>query len=357
MFGVLSALAQPALFLLDPEDAHGLTIKALKALPARKPAADDPALAVKAFGLTFPNPVGVAAGFDKQAEVADALLGLGFGFVETGGVTPKPQPGNPRPRVFRLVADGAVINRYGLNSDGAGVVARRLAARAGRPGIVGVNIGPNKDATDRIADYATLIGTLADHVAYLSLNVSSPNTPGLRDLQQVAFLDDLLARALDARERTRRRPPVLVKISPDIALADLDDIVRVCVARNVDGMIVANTTIARPATLKERTKATETGGLSGRPLMEPSTRLLAETFRRVEGRFPLIGVGGISSGADAVAKIEAGATLVQLYTGLIYGGLGLLGEIKREIVRAVHTDRLSSVAGLVGKSAPSLQGG
>jgi dihydroorotate dehydrogenase len=354
MLGLLSALARPALFLLDPEDAHGLTIRGLKAMPLKAPPADDPRLAVSAFGLAFPNPVGVAAGFDKQGEVADALLTLGFGHVEVGGVTPRPQAGNPRPRVFRLVADGAVINRYGLNSDGLDVVARRLATRSGRPGLVGVNIGPNKDATDRIADYVTLVEGLAEHVAYLSVNVSSPNTPGLRDLQQAAVLDDILGRVLEARARSKRQPAILLKISPDIALADLDDIVAVARRQKIDGMIVSNTTIARPSSLRETAKANEAGGLSGRPLFTASTKLLAETFRRVEGQFPLIGVGGIASGADAVAKIEAGATLVQLYTGLIYGGLGLLDEMKREMLRAVRQAGVASISGLVGRRADDL---
>jgi dihydroorotate dehydrogenase len=351
MLGLLSALARPALFLLDPEDAHGLTIKGLKAMPAKAPPANDARLAVHAFGLDFPNPVGVAAGFDKQGEVADALLTLGFGHVEVGGVTPRPQAGNPRPRVFRLVADGAVINRYGLNSDGLDVVARRLAARARRPGIVGVKIGPNKDSADRVGDYAALVTGLGEHVSYLSVNVSSPNTPGLRDLQQASVLDDILARVLDARDQTARRPAILLKISPDIALADLDDIVRVARGRRIDGMIVSNTTIARPDSLRERDKAKETGGLSGRPIFAASTKLLAETFRRVEGQFPLVGVGGVSSGADALAKIEAGATLVQLYTGLIYGGLGLLDEMKREMLRAVRQAGVGAVTDLIGRQA------
>ena len=265
---------------------------------------------MRAFGLNFPNPVGMAAGFDKNAEVPDVLLRLGFGFAEVGTITPRPQPGNPRPRVFRLQADEGVINRLGFNSQGADVVLRRLAARANAGGIVGINVGANKDAPDRVADYVRLIERFAAVASYVTVNISSPNTPGLRALQQAAVLDDLLARVVDARERVAPHAgptPVLLKIAPDLSLAELDDVVGIARSRRVDGMIVGNTTLARPPSLRDTKTAKETGGLSGRPLFPLATRMLAETYVRVEGVFPLIGVGGIDSGNAALAKFRAGA--------------------------------------------------
>ena len=357
MIGLFDRLSLPLLRALDPEDAHALAIKALRFMPVPKAAADPPELAVRAFGLNFPNPVGMAPGFDKNAAVPDALLRLGFGFVEVGTVTPRPQTGNPRPRLFRLEADGGVINRMGFNNDGAPVVLARLAARAAGGGIVGVNIGANKDSADRSEDYVRLIDTFAPVASYFTVNVSSPNTPGLRDLQQARALDDLLARVIDARERVRARAgptPVLLKIAPDLTLSDLDDAVGIARKHGVDGMIVSNTTISRPASLRERDKAAETGGLSGRPLFKLSTRMLAETFVRAEGAFPLIGVGGIDSGATAIAKIKAGATLVQVYSGLVYRGLGLLSEIKSEFSAALKRGRRTSLASLVGVDAAEM---
>lgn len=355
MIGLFDRLARPLLRLLDPETAHRLTIRALKLLP-KSPPDDDPRLAVRVFGLNFANPVGIAAGFDKNAEVPDALLGLGFGFVEVGTVTPLPQAGNPRPRVFRLEADQAVINRMGFNSAGADAVLKRLAARAGRGGIVGVNIGPNRDARDRAADYVRLIDTLAPVASYIAINVSSPNTPGLRDLQRTAALDDLLARVVARRDRIAPQAgptPVLVKIAPDVSLAELDDIVGSARRHHVDGMIVGNTTVSR-GNLREREVAKQEGGLSGRPLFALSTRMLAETYVRVEGAFPLIGVGGIDSGEAALAKIKAGADLVQLYTGLIYRGLGLLDEIKTALLRALAAERAEQLGELVGVHAAAM---
>src|SRR5215467_14435534 len=293
---------------MDPEDAHGLALRALKLAPLPKAMQDDARLAVRAFGLTFPNPLGLAAGFDKHAEVPDALLRVGFGFAEVGTVTPRPQPGNPRPRLFRLNADEAVINRFGFNSEGEAAVLARLAARASRGGIVGLNIGANKTTEDRGADYVRLIEAFAPVSSYFTVNVSSPNTPGLRDLQQAAALDDLLVRVVAARDRVSLRAgdtPVLVKIAPDLSLAELDDVVAVTRRRMIDGMIVSNTTVKRPATLRESRLAQEAGGLSGKPLFALATRMLAETYVRVEGAFPLIGVGGIDSGATALAKIRA----------------------------------------------------
>jgi dihydroorotate dehydrogenase len=350
LLSLASRLVRPVLLSTDPETGHNLAIAALKTLPLPACGADDRRLAVSAFGLAFPNPIGLAAGFDKHAEVPDAALKLGFGFVEVGGVTPKPQPGNAKPRVFRLVPDEAVINRYGLNSDGADVVARRLAERAGRSGIVGVNIGPNKDSADRVADYGLLVEKLSPHVSYLSVNVSSPNTPGLRDLQQASFLDEVLARCLEARDKAAPGRPVLVKIAPDLSLEGLDDMVAVSRRRGIDGMIVSNTTIDRPASLKDQATARETGGLSGRPLFGRSTAMLAEAWRRVEGQFPLIGVGGVASAEDAYAKIAAGATLVQLYSGLVFKGFGLVGEIKQGLAQRLGRERVASVADLVGKA-------
>ncbi len=327
---VLFDLARPLLHALDPETAHKLTVAALAAAPRRAPPADDPRLAVEAFGLRFPNPVGIAAGFDKHAEAVDGVMGLGVGFAEVGGVTLLPQPGNPRPRVFRLVEDGAVINRYGLNSVGADVVASRLAARRARGGIVGVNLGANKDSTDRAGDYATLAAKLARHCDFLTVNVSSPNTPGLRDLQAEAQLDDLIARTVEARNQACRgsgSAAVLLKIAPDLSEADLDGVVAVALRRGIDGLIVANTTIARPQSLGSVHRG-ETGGLSGRPLFARSTQVLAQAALRLGGGMPLIGVGGVEDWRGALAKIEAGASLVQLYTAMIYKGPGLIADIK-----------------------------
>ncbi len=356
MIGLFDRLARPLLRLLDPETAHRLTITALK-FSAKSPPDNDPRLAVRVFGLNFANPVGLAAGFDKNAEVPDALLGLGFGFVEVGTVTPLPQAGNPRPRVFRLEADAAVINRMGFNSAGADAALKRLAARAGRGGIVGVNIGPNRDTRDRAADYVRLVDMLAPVASYIAINVSSPNTPGLRDLQRTAALDDLLARVMARRDRVAPQAgptPVLVKIAPDVSLSELDDIVGSARRRHVDGMIVGNTTVSRPGSLREREIAKQEGGLSGRPLFALSTRMLAETYVRVEGAFPLIGVGGIDSGEAALAKIKAGADLVQLYTGLIYRGSGLLGEIKTALLHALAAERVERLGELVGVNAAAM---
>jgi dihydroorotate dehydrogenase len=349
-------LAAPLLRRLDPEAAHGLALRALKLAPLPRAAPDDVKLSVPAFGLTFPNPVGLAAGFDKNAEVIDALFRLGFGFVEAGGVTPQPQPGNPRPRLFRLDADQAVINRLGLNSEGAAAVAARLAARHDAEGIVGINIGANKDTVDRAADYVACIAALSPHVGFLTVNVSSPNTPGLRNLQQAAALDDLLARVIDARERAAEgaaRKPLLLKIAPDLTLGDLDDVVGVARRHRIDGMIVGNTTVSRPK-LRETAKATEQGGLSGRPLFALSTRMLAETYVRVEGAFPLIGAGGIDSGAAAFAKIKAGANLLQLYSGLIFRGIGLVGSIKRDLLDFLRVGRMEQLADAVGRDAAAV---
>jgi len=357
MIGLLDRLARPLLYTLDPETAHRLAIRMLQVLPMPPPAKDDKRLAMRVFGLNFSNPIGIAAGFDKNAEIADVLLRAGFGFVEVGTITPLPQLGNPRPRLFRLDADRAVINRLGFNSEGGDAVLRRLAARAPAGGIVGVNVGANKDAADRVTDYVRLIERFAAVASYVTVNISSPNTPGLRDMQQAAVLDDLLARVIEARDRVAPNAgptPVLLKIAPDLALADLDDVVGIARARRIDGMIVGNTTVARPAGLRDKAKAQQTGGLSGRPLLALADRMLAETYVRVEDAFPLVGAGGIDSGASALGKIRAGASLVQVYSGLVFRGLGLIAEIKRAIVAALERDHAQSLADYVGAEAAAV---
>ncbi|MCC7017002.1 MAG: quinone-dependent dihydroorotate dehydrogenase [Rhodospirillales bacterium] len=345
----LYRLLRPALFALDPETAHRLAVLALKAglseAHARK---DDPVLATRVFGLDFPNPVGLAAGFDKNGEAPDAILGLGFGFAEVGTVTPKPQAGNPRPRLFRLVADGALVNRMGFNNDGIERVAARLARRA-RRGVVGVNIGQNKGG-DATADYVACAARLSPLADYLVVNVSSPNTPGLRALQGREPLARLLAAVREARDEavpTGARPPLLVKIAPDLADDDLKDIAEVARALPVDGIIATNTTVARPPGLKDPQRG-ESGGLSGKPLFEPSTRALAKLYELTGGTLPLVGVGGVASGMESYAKIRAGASLVQLYTALVYEGPGLVGAIKRELAELLRRDGFSSVAAAVG---------
>ena len=357
MIRAFDAFSLPLLRFFDPEDAHRLAIQGLRLLPPLRLKPDDPKLAVRAFGLNFPNPIGMAAGFDKNAEVPDALLRLGFGFVEIGSVTPRPQDGNPRPRLFRLERDEAVINRMGFNNDGAEAVLRRLAARANLGGIVGVNVGANKDSPDRVADYVKQIEMFAPVADYFTVNVSSPNTPGLRNLQQAKMLDELLARVIDARERVRTEAgdsPVLLKIAPDLSLAELDDVVHIARSRRVDGMIVSNTTLARPASLRESGRAKEQGGLSGRPLFRLSTRMVAETFVRTEAAFPLIGVGGIDSGGAALTKIRAGASLIQLYSSLVYKGLGVIESIKRDLASTLLRTGRETLSEIVGADAATI---
>ena len=330
---------------LDAEAAHGLALAALKTglLPSdRRP--DPPSLAVKVWGRTLPNPVGLAAGFDKNAEVPDALLDLGFGLVEIGSVTPRPQEGNPRPRLFRLPEDRGVINRMGFPGQGLDAVRSRLATRP-RRGFVGVNVGANKDSTDRAADYVVGCAALRPYADYLVCNVSSPNTPGLRNLQGRAQLADLLKRVQDAI--ATKPVPLVVKIAPDATDDDLDDIVAVCRDLKMDGIIISNTTLSRPASLRSPRRE-ETGGLSGAPLTTLSTEVVRRTARRVEGRFPLIGCGGIGSGADAYAKIRAGATLVQLYSAMVYDGPPLIRRIKDELATLLARDGFATVSEAVG---------
>jgi dihydroorotate dehydrogenase len=337
--------------LLPPEAAHRLTLWALAAglVPAAG-GADDPILATRLWGLDFPNPVGLAAGFDKDAAVYGAMLRLGFGFLEIGSVTPRPQPGNLRPRLFRLPEDGAVINRLGFNSAGHAVAAANLAGHAAlRRGILGVNLGKNRDSADAEADYAAGVAALGSHADYLVINVSSPNTPGLRALQEPAALRRLIDAVTTARHQAlpTRPSPLLLKIAPDLTAADRQDIAAVALAGGIDGLIVSNTTIARPAGLRGR-HARESGGLSGRPLFAPSTELLGDMYRLTGGRLPLVGVGGIASGSNAYAKIRAGASLVQLYTALIYEGPGLIGRLKRELAACLRADGFRSLAEAVG---------
>ncbi|MGH6817586.1 MAG: quinone-dependent dihydroorotate dehydrogenase [Methylovirgula sp.] len=343
--------AQRLLLWLRPEFAHRLTIRALALLRRAAPSPDDPRLAVSAFGLDFPNPLGLAAGFDKNGEVVDAMLRLGFGFVEVGTVTPRPQRGNTRPRVFRLRDDRAVVNRLGFNSLGHKAVHRRLAARYASPGIVAANLGANRHSEDRIADYVAGIEAFADVAQFFVINISSPNTPGLRDLQRQQELDDLLPRVLAARDAALLRRPVVVKIAPDLTLEELDGIVRVCRAHRIDALAVSNTTLARPPDLIDSDEAKQQGGLSGRPLFTPSTRLLAQTYLRVENQFPLIGIGGVEDAATAFAKIEAGASLIELYSALIFKGPGLVEEIKRGLLAKVEAAGLSRLAEARGRGA------
>jgi dihydroorotate dehydrogenase len=346
-------LALPFSRLFEAEDAHRLAIRALSMMPGGPQPAEDPRLSVSAFGLNFRNPLGVAAGFDKNAEVPDAVLALGFGFAEVGTLTPKPQSGNPRPRVFRLLSDEGVINRLGFNNDGFHSAVARLSKR--KPsGILGINVGANKDSEDRIADYAAGVETFSPYASYLTINVSSPNTPGLRDLQSARALDELIKRVLEAREHAARngsgRKPILLKIAPDVALGDLDDIVEIAKKRALDGMIVSNTTIARPASLRDKNKR-EQGGLSGKPLFDLSTRMLAETYLRAERAFPIVGVGGIDSAETAWKKIRAGATLVQLYTGMVYKGFGIAREITHGLSLHLDRGRHRSIQDVVGLEA------
>jgi dihydroorotate dehydrogenase len=350
MLNLLLELARPALFALEPERAHEVALRSLEhGLYPHASRRDDPELAVELWGMRFPNPIGIAAGFDKDARVPDAVLGLGCGFAEIGTVTPLPQSGNPRPRIFRLVHDRAVVNRLGFNNGGHAAALARLERRSKR-GIVGVNIGANKDAADRTADYVRGLETFYSVASYFTVNISSPNTPGLRDLQAPAALDELLGRLMAARQRLvaagAAQVPIVVKIAPDIAEDDVAAIAERLAAHAVDGIAVSNTTLARPALRADAAK--EAGGLSGRPLFHRATVMLARVAAATGGRIPLIGIGGIDSGETALAKIEAGATLVQLYTGLIYEGPGLITRIKRHLVRAARERGVASVAKLRG---------
>lgn len=353
----LYPFAKPFIHALDPEKAHTLTIAMLRRgitgtshRPRRYKS-----LKTEVFGLSFDNPVGLAAGFDKDAEVLAGAQRMGFGFVEAGTVTPKPQPGNDRPRLFRLSADRAVINRFGFNNKGVDAFARKLETFRPPYGrdrsIVGANVGANKEADDRTADYESCIDRLYGLSDYFTVNISSPNTPGLRALQSRAALEDLVGRVLAVRERKvadgLARVPMLVKIAPDLTDDDVSDIAAVARDSDIDGLIVSNTTIERPDSLKSGDKG-EAGGLSGRPLFEPSTDMLRKIYRATDGTIPLVGVGGIASGKDAYEKIRAGASLVQLYSALVYEGPGLVERVKRDLARLLKKDGFASVADAVG---------
>jgi dihydroorotate dehydrogenase len=355
----LYPLIRPALRRLPREAAHELTLRALEVWSrgslgssvAQEP--DPPVLAQRLWGLDFANPIGLAAGYDKDARVPDAMRRLGFGFVEVGTVTPQPQPGNPKPRVFRLDQDRAIINRLGFNSGGLDAVCDRLSRRV-RSGIVGVNLGKNRDTEDASSDYAEGVLRAAELADYLVVNVSSPNTPGLRELQHRATLAALLHRLLDLRGETGCRVPLLVKIAPDLTSEECKDIAQVALETGIDGLIVSNTTVKRPPGLVSR-YAGELGGLSGCPLFASSTALLAEVYRLTEGRLPLIGVGGIASAEDAYAKIRAGASLVQLYTALVFAGPDLVTHIKSGLASLLQRDGFASVTEAVGTDAAAVQ--
>jgi dihydroorotate dehydrogenase len=341
----LYPLIRPLLFQIDAERAHGLAVAALRH-DRRGASRIDPILAITVAGIDFPGPVGLAAGFDKNAEVPDAMLARGFGYVEVGTLTPQPQVGNVRPRLFRLAEDQAVINRLGFNNEGQAIARARLAARRGRGGIVGVNIGANKDAADRVADYATGVRTMAPVSDYLTINISSPNTPGLRALQSRQALDEVLAAAIEARGASG--PPLFLKVAPDLASADIDDIAAVAIDRRIDGLIVANTTISRPPL--RSVHAGESGGLSGAPLRDLAVRRLSDFRTATGGAIPLIAAGGIATAADAYARIRAGASLIQLYSAMVYAGPGLARQINAGLAELVRRDGLSSIAEAVGRA-------
>jgi dihydroorotate dehydrogenase len=348
--GLASALL-PLLRRLDPEQAHEFALRALRlGLAGQDRGPDTPSLEIAAFGWRFGNPVGLAAGFDKNAVALPALARLGFGFIETGTVTPRPQPGNPRPRLFRLSDDRAVINRMGFNNAGLDAYLARLARRPRGPVAVGANVGINKEGADPERDYPALVAAVAPYVDYVVINVSSPNTPGLRDLQGEAQLRSIL-RAVAARVPSR--PPLLVKIAPDLGAEPLSALVETAVAEGVDGLIVSNTTTSRPPGLRSPA-AREAGGLSGAPLLRLSTAVLARAFLLARGRLTLIGVGGIANGEQALAKIRAGATLVQLYTEFAYAGPALIPRLKRELADALHAGGFARLQDAVGKDAERL---
>lgn len=339
----LYPLFRPLIFALDAEQAHGLTLVGLKMRPAGK-AARPSRLAIEVAGIQFPNPVGLAAGFDKNAEVFRQMLGMGFGFVEVGTLTPRPQAGNARPRLFRLTEDRAVINRMGFNNEGQATALLRLRKRRAGGGIVGINIGANKDSSDRIADYVAGVRAMAPSADYLTINISSPNTPGLRALQDKGALTELLEAVVGARGDAG--PPLFLKLAPDLEPADIDDIARIALDHKLDALIVSNTTITRPD-LRSRHKG-EAGGLSGAPLKDLALQRLRD-FRTATGAaIPLIAVGGIESGPDAYERIRAGASLVQIYTALVYQGPGLVRRMLVDLQACLDADGFASVQEAVG---------
>ena len=344
-------LIRPAIFALEAERAHGLAMAALKASPGRARSAEDSVLESTVAGIRFPNPVGMAAGFDKDGEVPDALLARGFGFAEIGSITPLPQPGNPRPRLFRLAKDRAIINRMGFNNGGALAAIERMERRRGRPGVVGINIGANKDSEDRAADYARMARAMAPFASYLAVNVSSPNTPGLRALQDEGALAALLDGVMEARDDATSTvngspPPVFLKVAPDLEPGDIDAISRIAIDKKLGALIVSNTTIARPAL--RSAQAGETGGLSGAPLKELALQRLRDFRAATGGAVPLIGVGGITRADDTWERIRAGASLVQLYSAMIYEGPGIARRIARGLERRMREEGVKSIADLIG---------
>ncbi|NMJ40260.1 quinone-dependent dihydroorotate dehydrogenase [Roseomonas sp. JC162] len=351
MTPALASALMPLMRGLDAETAHGVALKALAAgLAGRDTGTDDPVLATEAFGLRFRNPIGLAAGFDKDAVAVLPLMRLGFGFVEAGTVTPRPQPGNPRPRLFRLAEDSAVINRMGFNNGGLdGYLARLRDLPRPLPAIFGANVGINKEGADPERDYPALYAAVAPFADYVTMNVSSPNTPGLRDLQGEERLASILDAIAARRASLDRTPPLLVKIAPDLADDALGPIVNACLTRGVAGLIVSNTTIARPPLASAHAK--EAGGLSGAPLFAPSTEVLRKVFRIARGRLTLIGVGGIATPEQAYAKIRAGASLIQMYTGFAYAGPVLPRRLADGLAALLRRDGFTSVADAVGKDA------
>ena len=345
-------ILRPLLHGLDAEAAHDLTIRMLMIAPRRAPPVSDSRLNIAVFGLSFANPLGLAAGFDKNAQVPDAMLAQGFGFVEVGTLTPRPQAGNPRPRLFRLTEDLAVINRMGFNNHGHAAALARLIARKTLGGIVGINLGANKDSTDRIADYVAGIKIFSGVADYLTVNISSPNTPGLRALQSRTELQGLLDRLNEARGREARRPPMLLKIAPDLRSDELEDIASCCGKAAVDGIIVSNTTLSRPALKSHHAK--EQGGLSGAPLFVLSTSQLARLYLLTGGTIPLIGAGGIANAEHAWTKLLAGASLLQLYSALVYKGPGLVSEILQGLAGKLNKAGVSSLTAIVGSEAAAL---
>lgn len=338
----------------DPEVAHTLAVSAMRLnLAPGLPKVVDDRLAVDFFDMRLDHPIGLAAGFDKDAEIADALLKQGFSHVEVGTLTPRPQPGNPKPRIFRLPETGAVINRCGFNGKGHAHALKQLARRGGRPGVIGINVGANKDSADRTADYVTGIKAFAGLASYFTVNISSPNTPGLRDLQASAALSDLVARVVEARDEATpaigRRTPVLIKIAPDLDEAALDDIAAVIAARSADGLVVSNTTLSRSGVFGPT--AAEPGGLSGKPLFERSTIVLAKMRERVGRALPIIGVGGVMTGEDAYLKMAAGANLVQVYTAFIYGGGNAVNAITRDLLARIERSGIGSARALTGSDS------
>ncbi len=347
---MLFKLLRPAIFTLDSEQAHRLAIRGLKALPSRSPVKPG-RLAVEVAGINFPNPVGVAAGFDKDAEVPDQMLGLGFGFTEVGTITPRPQGGNPKPRLFRLVEDKAVINRMGFNNGGAAAALERLSKRQTGRGILGINIGANKDSDDRIADYAEMARVMTPHASYLAVNVSSPNTPGLRALQDESALTALLDAVIEARAEAAAvlagpKPPIFLKVAPDLEPSDVDAIARIALDKRLGALMVSNTTISRPE-LRSR-HAGEAGGLSGEPLRELALQRIRDFRSATGGQVPLIGIGGIASAEHAWERIRAGASLVQIYSAMVYEGPGLGGRIAEGLHRLMRRGGFASIAEAIG---------